>query len=127
MEGVNLVFLYFTGGMGSCVGLLVVLYNLVAAALYLREETEGRSSGLALTAWAIGVLATLIWWLPCVGGMAALLAVLVARMERGRIYRDLSPLAGATPVRMANGNGSVALVLHSILMFSLLASWLLGR
>jgi hypothetical protein len=126
MDGVNLVFLYLTGSMGSCVGVLVLLYNLISVVLYLREETEGRSSGVAIAAWAIGVLATLIWWLPCVGGLAALLAVLVARMERGRIYRDQAPLAGATPVRMAHGNGNIALVLHSILMFSLLASWLLG-
>ena len=126
MDGANLVFLYFTGAMGSCVGVLVALYNLIAAVLFLREETEGHSSTLALTAWAIGVLATMIWWLPCVGGMAALLSILVARMERARIYRDQSPLAGATPVRMAHGNGSVALVLQSILLFSLLASWLFG-
>lgn len=126
MDSVNLVFLYFTAGMGSCVSLLVALYNLIAVALYLREDTEGHSSGLALAAWTFGVLAALIWWMPCVGGLAAMLSMLIARMERGRIYRDEAPIAGATPVRMANGNGNIALVLHSILMFSLIASWLFG-
>src|SRR5687767_4152456 len=97
MTDSNPVFLYFTGGIGSCVGFLVVLYNLMAIVLYQREDTEGRSSALALTAWGIGMLSVLLWWMPCVGGLAALLAMTISRIERGRIYRDEAPLAGATP------------------------------
>jgi len=126
MDGANLVFLYLTGGIGSCVGIVVILYNLIAAALYLREETEGRSSGLAITSWAIGMLAMLVWWLPCVGGLAGLLAVLVSRYERGRIYRDESSLAGATPVRMGYVNGGMAVILHVLMFAGVLGSWLLG-
>lgn len=126
MSDTNPIFLYFTGGIGSCVGVLVVLYNLVAVVLYLREETDGRSSGVALTSWAIGTLSVLVWWVPCVGGAAALLAMLISRIERGRIYRDEAPLAGATPVRMANLNGATALALQAGLMVVLLASWLVG-
>ena len=126
MDGANLVFLYLTGGIGSCVGIVVILYNLIAAALYLREETEGRSSGLAITSWAIGMLAMLVWWLPCVGGLAGLLAVLVSRYERGRIYRDESSLACATPVRMGYVNGGMAVILHVLMFAGVLGSWLLG-
>lgn len=126
MDGANLVFLYLTGGIGSCVGIVVVLYNLIAAALYMREETEGRSSAMAITSWAIGMLAMFVWWLPCVGGVAGLLAVLVSRMERGRIYRDESSLAGATPVRMGYVNGGMATILHVVMWISLFGSWLLG-
>lgn len=122
----NFVLLYLTGGIGSCVGLVVVLYNLVAAVLYMREETEGRSSSVAITAWAIGVLATLLWWLPCVGGIAGMVAIVVARLERGRIYRDQSSLAGATPVRMGIVNGTMALAMHAVMWLALLTSWLFG-
>jgi hypothetical protein len=123
---VNPTLVIFTLVIGSAMGVVVVLYNLVAVALYLREETEGRSSALALTAWAIGVLALLLWWMPCVGGIAALLAMTVSRIERGRIYRDEAPLAGATPVRMANTDGSTALLLHTGIWVAGLASVLLG-
>ncbi|MEQ1566575.1 MAG: hypothetical protein ABMA64_13115 [Myxococcota bacterium] len=126
MGSTNWILLYFTGGLGSCVGVLVVLYNLVAVVLYLREETEGNSSALALTAWAIGVLAMLLWWAPCVGGVAALLAMTISRIERGRIYRDEAPLAGSTPMRMANTNGSTALILQVGACVTLAASVLLG-
>ena len=126
MDGANLGFLYLTGGIGSCVGVVVVLYNLIAAALYMREETEGRSSALAITSWAIGMLAMFVWWLPCVGGIAGLLAMIVSRYERGRIYRDESGLAGATPVRMGYVNGGMALILHFALWIALFASWALG-
>ncbi|MEQ1503146.1 MAG: hypothetical protein ABMB14_12990 [Myxococcota bacterium] len=121
--GANHVLLYFTGGIGSCMLVLVVLYNLVAVALYLREETEGRSSAMAIVAWAMGVLSTLLWWMPCVGGIAGMFAVVVSRLERGRIYRDESSLAGATPVRMGSVNGWLAIAMHSVLMLALVSSW----
>jgi hypothetical protein len=126
MDGANLAFLYLTGGIGSCVGVVVILYNLVAVALYVREETEGRSSAMAIISWAIGVLAMLIWWMPCVGGVAGILAMFVSRLERGRIYRDESGLAGATPVRMAYVNGGMALILHVLLWLGMIGSWLFG-
>lgn len=112
---------YATGGAGSCVGMLVLFYNLVAAILFLREETDGKSSGLAKAAWALGLLALLLWWLPCMGGLLAILAILVARFERGRIYRDDSSLAGATPVRMGSLDGFVALPLQLLSLLGLVA------
>lgn len=127
MSDSNPVFLYFTLGGGSCLGVLVLLYNLVSVVLYLREDNESRSSALAITAWGMGVLAMLLWFLPCVGGAAGLLAMTVARIERGRIYRDQAPLAGATPVRMANTNGTLAVVLQSGVLVSLLLTWIVGN
>ncbi len=120
----NLVLLYLAGGVGSCLGMLLLLYNLVAAVLFLREETEGSSSGLAKAAWALGLVALFLWWAPCLGSMVALVAMVVARIERGRIYRDESSLAGATPVRMGNVNGGVALLLQLFVLLSALGSFL---
>jgi len=117
----NLILVYVTGGIGSCVGMLVLVYNLVAAILFLREETDGRSSGLAKAAWALGLFALFLWWMPCLGAMVAMLAIVVARVERGRIYRDESSLAGATPVRMGSVDGGVALLLQLLSFLGIVA------
>ena len=117
----NAILLWVSGGMGSCVGLVVLLYNLVTAVLFLREETEGTSSGLAKAAWALGLLALFLWWMPCVGGLLAVVAIVVARVERGRIYRDESSLAGATPVRMGSFDGAVAVLLQILMFVGMLA------
>lgn len=117
----NAILMYVSGGMGSCVGLVVLLYNLVTAVLFLREETEGTSSGLAKASWALGLAALFTWFLPCVGGLLAIAAIVVARVERGRIYRDESSLAGATPVRMGSVDGGVALLLQLLMFVGMLA------
>jgi len=106
------LFLYVAAGLGSCVGLVLLMYNVVAAVLFMREEGDGVSSGLAKAAWATGVFALFTWAVPCVGLLVALTAVVLGRVERGRIYRDESSLAGATPVRMASVNGGVALAMQ---------------
>ena len=117
----NAILMYVSGGMGSCVGVVVLLYNLVTAVLFLREETEGTSSGLAKASWALGLLALFLWWAPCLGGAVAIAAIVVARVERGRIYRDESSLAGATPVRMGSVDGTVALLLQMVMFVGMLA------
>jgi hypothetical protein len=123
----NAILMYVSGGLGSCLGVVVLLYNLVTALLFLREETEGTSSGLAKAAWALGLLAMFVWWMPCVGGVVAIAAIVVARVERGRIYRDESSLAGATPVRMGSVDGTVALLLQCLVFIGalsgVLAAW----
>ena len=110
------------GALGSCFVSILLLYNLVTAILYLREDTDGVSSGLAKAAWATGVLAVLGWWFPCVGTLIAIAAIVMARAERGRIYRDESSLAGATPIRMAQIDGWVVLVVQILSMIALVVS-----
>ena len=120
----NMVFLYVTGGIGSCVGSILLLYNVVAGVLFMREETEGSSGGLAKAAWAVGLLALFMWWIPCIGSVAAIAAIIISRVERGRIYRDESSLAGATPVRMGSVNGGVALLIQVMAVIGILATML---
>ncbi|HHO50982.1 MAG TPA: hypothetical protein ENK18_08955 [Deltaproteobacteria bacterium] len=121
MQSANLVFLWVSAGLGSCLGLILLLYNIVAAVLFMREETEGTSSGLAKAAWALGIVALLTWPAPCVGSLIAIAAMMLSRVERGRIYRDESSLAGATPVRMGSVNGGMALLLQ-VLVFAGIAT-----
>ena len=118
----NLVLLYLAGGVGSCLGMLLLLYNLVAAVLFLREDTEESSSGLAKAAWGLGLLAVFLWWTPCFGSLLAIVAMILARVERGRIFRDEAPLAGATPVRMGNVDGGITLLLQFLLFVGIVAS-----
>lgn len=100
------------GGLGSCFGLLLLLYNLLSFALFLRETTEGSSSGLARASWGLGLLAVFLWWMPCVGAVFAVLAIVTSRIERNRIFRDESPLAGVTPIRLGSFDGVVVLGLQ---------------
>jgi len=122
MSSANLGFMYGAGGVGSCLVALLLLYNLVVAVMFLREETDGVSSNMAKAAWAVGVLAVLGWWFPCVGAVLAIVAIMLAQIERGRIYRDESSFAGSTPIRMGRIDGIVVLIVQLILMGGMIAT-----
>ncbi len=107
------------GSLGSCFGLLVFLYNVLSFALFLREATEGTSSGLARAAWGFGLLALFLWWLPCGGAVLALVAIVASRIERGRIFRDESALAGVTPIRLGNFNAIMVLGLQLVMVVAM--------
>lgn len=120
----SLFFIYVAGTLGSCIGILLFLYNVVGVVSFLREDTGGESASmLSKGAWAIGFLSLLLG--PC-AWFGALLALILARVERGRIYAEKSPLAGATPCRMASVNGGLVLVIWAIFTAGILASWLAG-
>jgi hypothetical protein len=104
------------GTLGSCVGLLLLLYNVMSFALFLREATEGRSSGLARAAWGAGIAAVFLWWMPCVGAAIALGALIASRIERGRIFHGGGAIAGVTPIRLANLNAILVLGLQLLLL-----------
>jgi hypothetical protein len=118
--------LYGAGGIGSCLVALLLLYNLVSAVLFLREETDGVASPMAKAAWAVGVLAVLGWWFPCVGAVLAIAAIVLAQVERGRIYRDESTFAGSTPIRMGRIDGIIVLIVQLILIGGMVASAVRG-
>lgn len=115
VEQTNSVLLYVPGVVGWCAALLLLIYNSVALFLFLHEREDRGPSRTSLLAWATGVAAVLSWCAPCLGGLLAVAALVLARRERIRIYRDEAPLAGATPVRMASLDGAAALVLHAAL------------
>lgn len=115
-------FMYVAGTMGSCIGILLFLYNVVGVISFLREDTGGESASmLSKAAWAIGFLSGLLG--PC-AWFGALLALILARVERGRIYAEKSPLAGATPCRMASVNGGMILVIWAVFTAGAVATWL---
>jgi len=111
LAGANWMFFSLTASISSCIGMLLVGYNLIALIMFMREESEGTSSGLAKAAWGVGLMAVFFSMTPCLGVFLPLVAIILARVERGRIYRDESPLAGATPVRMGSVNGGVAMLM----------------
>ncbi|MBX2796238.1 MAG: hypothetical protein KTR31_01175 [Myxococcales bacterium] len=126
MADFNPIFLYGGYGLGSCLGFVLLIYNLVAGVLFLREDTEGSASGLAKASWALGVMALFAWPLMCFGLPFALGAMLTSRIERRRIYRGDASLAGATPVRMGSINGSLSLLMQFGLVLAAVVGMLTG-
>jgi hypothetical protein len=127
MEPASSVLLYVPAVVGWSAALLLVIYNVVALFLFLYERADRGASGLAVLSWVAGLLAVLGWCAPCLGGMLALTALAVARHERIKIYRGRSPLAGATPVRLATLDGSAALVLHAGGWVAAAVYWFAGQ
>jgi hypothetical protein len=113
-------------GVASCVGLLALFYNVVALIMFMREDSEGSASMLAKASWAVGLLSLMFAGLPCFGLFLPLVAIIMSRLERGRIYRDESPLAGATPVRMGSVNGGIAVLIVAIMSTGLIAALAMG-
>lgn len=108
--------LYLFAGVGNCVLFLLAIYNLVALIGVMRADTEQGASGLAKGAWGMGCLSALIY--PC-APLFSLVAVVMSRIEIGRVYRDESPLASATPARMGSVNAGVAFLAWLLLILGL--------
>jgi hypothetical protein len=116
MSGVNWLYLGITSGMATCIGAILLAYNVIALVMFMREESEGSASGMAKGAWALGLVSVFMAGMPCIGSLMPFLPIILARVEKGRIYRDESPLAGATPVRLAGINGWIAFMLSALMM-----------
>lgn len=112
--------------LGSGVVVLLGIYNVIAGILFLRERIDGNASWIAKIAWALSAASLAMWCLPCLGTGAALTAMLLARIERGRIYASKAPLASATPVRMARINGGWALILQFVVFGTLIVGQLMN-
>jgi len=110
-------------GFNLCVLSVLVLYNIVALIGFMREKTDESASGLAKGAWVVGLLSLFMG--PC-GWFFGLLAMILANVERRRMYQEKSPLASATPVRMGSVNGSATLFLTIIALIGGLASYFAG-
>jgi len=113
-QGSSFFILYLFVGIGQCITLLLALYNVVAVVGVMRSEDEGSASGMAKGAWGVGCLSML--FIPC-APVLSILAIVLSRIEIGRVYRDESPLASATPARMGSVNGGMALLVF-VLMFT---------
>jgi hypothetical protein len=114
--------LYLFGGVGNCVVMLLALYNVIALVGVMRSDDEGASSGLAKGAWGMGCLSVVFF--PC-APILSIVAMILSRLEIGRVYRDESPLASATPARMGSVNGGVALLVFALWSVGVLATVLL--
>lgn len=109
------------GGVGNCIILLLALYNLIALIGVMRSKDEGGASAIAKGAWGVGCLSAVIF--PC-APLLSLVAIIMSRIEIGRVYRDESPLASATPARMGSVNGGVALLVWFLTLLGVLVSFL---
>ncbi|MEZ4316639.1 MAG: hypothetical protein R3F61_04025 [Myxococcota bacterium] len=110
-QGTSFFILYLFVGVGQCITLLLALYNLVAIVGVMRSDDDGSASALSKGAWGLGCLAAILT--PC-APVLSLIAIIMSRIEIGRVYRDESPLASATPARMGSVNGGVALLVFML-------------
>lgn len=120
--GTSFFILYLFAGVGNCVILMLALYNLVALIGVMRSGDEVGASGLAKGAWGIGCLSAVIF--PC-APLLSLIAIVLSRVEIGRVYRDESPLSSATPARMGSVNGGIALLVWFLVVVGALINFLL--
>ncbi len=107
------------GGVGSCVVMLLAVYNIIALVGVMRSDDEGAASAMAKGAWGVGCLSVILF--PC-APLLSIVAMIVSRLEIGRVYRDESPLASATPARMGSVNGGVALLVFVLWSIGVLAT-----
>lgn len=115
--------LYLASGVANCIVLFLALYNLVVLVGVMRaDEDDGAVSGLAKGAWGIGCLSAL--FVPC-APFLSLVALVLSRLEIGRVYRDESSLASATPARMGSVNGGVAFLVWVLLTAGTVLSFVL--
>ena len=121
--GDNVGILYGALGFNVCIGSLLLLYNLVAIIGFAREKTDESASGLAKGAWIVGVLSIFLG--PC-GWFFALIAMVLANVERRRMYQEKSPLASGTPVRMASVNGAAVILMTILAMVGGLGTYFAG-
>ena len=99
-------------GFTGCFGFLLLAYNGLALFQQLREPGDETASGLAKGAWALSILSMFLG--PC-ALFGAVLAIILASVERRRIYAEKSTLVSTRPCRMASLNGWVLMLLSLFL------------
>jgi hypothetical protein len=121
MDGeVSYLFLYVGSFLGSCMWMALLGYNAMGLFSFMREDTEGEvASPLAKAAWAISFASFLLG--PC-AWFGASCALILVRMERGRMYSEKSSLAGATPCRIAGINAGITLMMWAAITVGLVAT-----
>ena len=113
---------YVGSALCSCMFMGLVLYNLYGLFSYSREDTgDERASGFAKAAWALSFFAFLLG--PC-SWVGALTALIIARVERGRMYAEKSPLAGATLLRIAGVNAGVTILQWLVITAAMSVTWM---
>jgi len=115
--------LWVSSGLGSCIWIILVFYNLISLISHMRADYDGESaSALSKIAWAVGFFSFMLG--PC-ASLGAIAALIMANIERGRIYEEASSVASATPCSMASINGGVILLLTVLMMAGSLSTYLL--
>lgn len=117
----GLVALYVSATLGSCLWFIMLAYNVGALFSFIRNKGDDKPSGLSMAAWAVGFLSFLLG--PC-AWFGAILAMVLANVERRRIFQDKSTFASATPCRHASVNSGFTLLMWVLITGGLVLTWL---
>src|SRR5688500_7116540 len=104
-------------GIGSCIGVLLALYNLYVLVQFLRAPGD-KASPMSLGAWILSFASLFLG--PC-GLFTGLIALVLARIEQGRIYNEQSSPSSQTPVNMASVNFAVFVIVSIVMTIT---TWL---
>lgn len=114
--------LWLSIGATSCFAILLLGYNLSGVVSLVRDKRDERpASPMSLVAWGLSIASLFLG--PC-GFLTALIALLLARIESGRIFAEQSSMRSTGPVHMANVNAAMAIVLLVVAMMAFVFSYL---
>ena len=114
--------IWLTIGATSCFGLLLLVYNVFGVVSLIRDKRDERpASPMSLAAWGVSLASLFLG--PC-ALIPALLALVLARVESGRIFAEQSSMRSTGPVHMANVNAAIAIVLAVVYSLMVLFSFL---
>lgn len=114
------VALYVSATLGSCLWFIMLMYNIGALFSFLRNKSDEKPSGLSMAAWAVGFLSFVLG--PC-AWLGALVAMILANVERRRIFQDKSTFASATPCRHASVNSAFTMLTWLLITAGLVLTW----
>lgn len=97
------------GGSVGCFGFALLIYNAIALFKYFREESTEKASGMAFAAYALGIVSIF-----CGGCFMAWIPLVLANIERKRIYREESSLRSTGLVRAATLTSGVVVVVSVV-------------
>jgi hypothetical protein len=122
MDAVTSTYMMYGVGGSSflCLRAVVLMYDLWALFKYTRDPAPEKASSLAWAAYGTALLSLLC------GCWVAWLPLILASVERGRVYNDKSPLKSLKLVSPASMTGGVVLVLDLLLYVGLGVSQFVG-
>jgi hypothetical protein len=120
--GTGSICMYIGTGVGSCLTVLMLISNIVAAVRYLTSEGTEPASPASLAAWGVSVASFFLG--PC-GFLTALIAVVLARVERAKVFREEASAWSLMPCSMANTNSFAFVVVTVIIWVGIIAGFVI--
>lgn len=103
--------MYAGGGIGACLTAVLLLSNAMSAFRYFTREGDEPASPMSLAAWAL----SLAWLIlgPC-GFLTSVIALVLARIERAKVFRQEASPWTMLPCSTATTNSIMSLAIMAL-------------